>query len=363
MRRHKRLIGAAVLVFLAVVAAALYFAGGRPVITALFRDGAFGARIEMDTSFGYTAKKYDGGVLVLGKEGLCAVTNAGRKAWQISFPVTRPILDTGDRYAIAADRGSKTAILVASGRVKERIETDESIQTASVNRQGTFALVTEERGYKGRVKVYNNAGKEIYTWHSAAQDILSAAVSEDSKLLAVSVVNTEDLSKLCTVLLFRLDAKEPTVCDVGDENLVANLIFNGRELLAVGDESLYYFKGDGQQKFMLDYKGCDLQAYSFNKGGVLSLGFAGGAEGNRAEFYDTNGKKKGSCAVKGVIEDMDTFGRYTAINTAEGLLVVDSAGRVKTERDMEIAAQQIFLCGSRNRMFIISGVSAGMYIL
>ncbi len=356
----------AVFALLLVALLLWYFIGGRPSVTGLFRDGAYGAQIELDTSFGYATRKYNGGVAVFGKEGIVGIANSGRQAWEIDFPVTNPILSCSGRYVLAAERGGKKLILAAGGNVRQEMETDETILYASVNSKGAFAVVTEERGYKGRVKVYDVRGKELYAWHSADQNILSAAVSEDNRKLAVSVVNMTDLSRLCTVLQFDLQETSPRILDVGNENLVANIVYNGSELLAVGDEALYYFKKDGTEKFRLDYGGRELQKYSFYPGGVLCMGFWGGAGGSAAavEFYDLNGNCKGSCAVSGTISGMDTFGRYAVVATQDGLMVIGQNGKVKArQEETGIGAEKIFLCGSRNRVFLLSGISAGMYIL
>ncbi len=364
-KRLRRLIALGSMVILLILTVILYFGGGKPVLTAVFRDGAYGTRIEIDTSFGYAIRKYDGGVAIFGKEGILAITNAGRKAWEKEFPATNPILSANGSFVLAADRGGKSAILLADGKEKRRIETKDSILSVDVNAKGNFLLVTEERGYKGCVRLFNSAGKEIYTWHSAEQNILSAAVSEDGKQLAVAVVNTEELSKLCTVFLFKINDTTPKALAINDENLAIELIFCGRELMVIGDESVHCFKEDGTKKFVIDYAGRDLQAYSFYSDGVLALGLSGNSSinGNIAEMYDTNGKLKGSYQAKGTITCMDSYGKYVAVNTTEGLTVVDSAGRVKSENTLEIATQEVFLCGSRNRVFIISGISAGMYIL
>ncbi len=355
-------------VFVLLLAALLlwYFLGGRPSVAGLFRNGAYGAQIELDTSFGYAAQKYNGGVAVFGKESIVGIANSGRKAWEIDFPATNPILSCGGRYILAAERGGNKLILTAGGKVRQEMETDEEILFASVNSKGAFAVVTKERGYKAGVKVYDGKGRELYAWHSAEQNILSAAVSEDNKKLAVSVVNMTDLSRLCSVLQFDLQETSPRILDVGNENLVADVIYNGSELMAVGDETLYYFKKDGTEKFHLNYGGRELQKYSFYPGGVLCMGFWGGQEGSAAavEFYDLNGNRKGSCAVSGTISGMDTFGRYAVVTTQEGLLVIGQNGKVKAHQsETGIGAERIFLCGSRSRVFLLSGISAGMYVI
>ncbi len=342
-----------------------YFLGGRPAVMGLFQNGTYGTQIELDTSFSYATQKYNGGVAVFGKDGIVGISNAGRKSWKIDFSVTDPILSCSGRYVLAAERGGYKLILSSGGNIKQEMTMDEKIISASVNRKGTFAVVTEERGYKGRVKVFSANGKELYAWHSAEQNILSAVVSEDSRNLAVSVVNMSDLSRVCSVYRFDMKETSPRILDVGNENLSANLIFSGNELIAIGDEALYCFKSNGEQKFKIDYAGRELQKYSFYPGGILTLGFWGGQEDSSSavEFYDLNGNLKGTCPVSGAISAMDTFGRYAAITTRDGLLVIGQNGKVKAEETAAFGTQKVFLCGSRSRVFLLSGTNAGMYVL
>jgi len=360
----KKWIHVGVFVVLLAVLLAWYFSDGRPAVTGLFRNGSYGTQMELDSSFSYAAGKYNGGVAVCGKNSIVGINNGGRKAWEVEFSATVPILSCNGRYVLAAEQGGRKLLLLSGGRVRYEMETREEIITASVNSKGVFAVVSEERGYKGCVRVYNSKGNELYAWHSAEQNILTAAVSEDSKKLAVSVANMTDLSRVCTVLQFDMDETTPRMLTVGDENLTANLVYNGTELTAIGDEALYYFKSDGTEKFRLDYAGRELQKYSFYSGGVLCLCFKGGQSGGASsvEFYDSNGKMKGSCMVDEAVSALDTFGTYAVVTTQSGFLIVSQNGAVRARRDEGISAERIFMCGGRNRLFLLSGISAGMYI-
>ena len=280
---------------------AVYLMSGRPHVSGLFRDGAYGTVLELDSSFNYAVQKYNGGVAVFGKEGVWGITNSGQKAWSVDFPCTDPILSAGGRYVLAAERGGQKLKLIAGRKVTQEMTTDDEIITASVNKKGTFAVVTKERGYKGRVNVLSASGKQLFAWHSAEQNILAVAVSEDNTKLAVSVVNMQDPSKVCTVYQFDLKETSPKSLAVGNENLISNLIYNGNELVAVGDEALYCFKADGAESFKIDYKGRELQKFSFYSGGVLAMGFRDGGSGASVCFYDMHGREKGSHFISGEI--------------------------------------------------------------
>ncbi len=72
---------------------------------------------------------------------------------------------------------------------------------------------------------------------------------------------------------------------------------------------------------------------------------------------------KGSCPVSGAVSAMDTFGNYALVSTQGGTLVIGRDGKVKGDAQMLVSGKTVFLCGSRNRIFHLSGTSAAMYIL
>ncbi len=362
--RIKKPLYFGVLAFLLVILSVWYFLGGRPSILGLFKNGAYGDSVQMDTSFTYVSQKFNGGVALFGKDNIVGISNAGRQAWKIPFSVTDPILSCSGRYVLAAERGGTKVLLIAGGKVKHELQTTGEVITASVNSKGAFVIVMKERGFKALVKVYNAKGKELFAWHSAEQNILSAVLSEDSKNLAVAAVNMKDLSKLSTVMQFDVRDTVPHVLDVGDENLVSNLLYNRGELVAVGDEALYCFKSDGAQKFKLDFGGRELQKYSMYPGGTLALAFRGTTGGGSSvEFYDTHGNLKGASPIGGAVTSLDTFGKYAVVTAQTELYVIGQNGRIVSKRLLDAVASRAFLCGSRNRFFLLSGTQASMYIL
>ncbi len=342
-----------------------FFLDGRPAILGLFKSGTYGNKLELDSTMTYAVQKYNGGVAVFGKDRVCGISNSGKMAWNFDFSATEPILSTAGKYILAAERGGNRLLLISGGKIKYEHNTENEILTASVNKKGTFSVVTKERGYKGCVKVYDIKGKELYAWHSASQNILSSAISEDGKKLSVAVVNTEDISRMCTILEFDMKQTVPKKLEVGDENLVANILYNKNLLLAIGDETLLCFDADGKQKFSMDYKGKTLIKYSIYSGGVLALAFRSEENGNNSviEFYDMNGKQKGSCVINGRVTSMDTFGKYAAVTTPSSVYVISQKGKIRAERTVESMVQRVFLCGSRNRMFFVTGTYASMYVL
>ena len=367
MRRNKmqkKPLFTFLVLILILALALLYFVSGRPALQGLFQSGEYGASLELDTSFVYAAQKYTGGVAVFGKEGIVGISNLGKQVWEVDFPVTDPILSCSGGYVLAAERGGQTLRLLSGGKVRQEMEMENDIISASVNRKGTFAVVTKERGYKGCVQVFSKRGKPLFKWHSAEQNILSAVVSEDNKKLAVSVVNMTDLSRMCTVLQFDMRETSPQVLEVGNENLVANLQYNGNELICIGDEALYCFKNNGTEKFHMDYAGRKLQMYSFYPGSLLTLGFWSGEQdgGSVVEFYDTNGRKRGGHTVYGALAGLDIYGKFAVVTTAEEIMVLGANGKVKLQKEEEHGMQKAFLCGNRNRVFLLSGNLGSMYI-
>lgn len=363
--RIKKPLYIAVFALLLVFLLLWYFLGGKPSLLGIFKNGSFGEKVKLDSSFTYVSAKYSGGVAVFGKDAVFGISNSGQKNWDVPFTVSDPVLSACGKYVLAAERGGKRVLLISGGKVKHESEMNGEIITASVNKKGVFAVVMKERGFKGLVKVFNSKGKELFAWHSAEQNIMNVAVSEDSKRLAVSVVNMKDLSKLTTLLQFDMKETVPEVLDVGDENLVSTLLYNKGELIAVGDEALYCFKKDASQKFRIDYSGREIQKFSMYAGGTMAMIFRGADDGSGStvEFYDGLGRIKGSMPVNGNITSLDSFGNYAVVAAQNELYVIRQNGKIVSHRTLESSASRAFLCGSRNRIFLISGMHAGMYIL
>ncbi len=363
--RIKKPLYIAVFALLLIFLLLWYFLGGKPSVLGLFKNGEFGERVKLDSSFTYVSAKYSGGVAVFGKDAVFGISNAGQKNWQIPFTVSDPILSASGKYVLAAERGGSRVLLISGGKVRQEAEMEGAIITPSVNKKGAYAVVMKERGFKGLVKVFNAKGKELFAWHSAEQNILSVALSEDSKRLAVSVVNMKDLSKLTTLLQFEMKETVPEVLDVGDENLVSTLLYNKGDLIAAGDEALYCFNKDGSQKYRLDYSGREMQKFSMYAGGIMAMIFRGADDGsgNTVEFYDGLGRKKGSASVSGNISSLDTFGNYAVITAQNELYVIRHNGKIIAQRTLDNSANRAFLCSSRNRIFLMGGSHVGMYIL
>lgn len=355
----------AVLGILLVLLILWYFLSGMPSILGLFKNGAYGEHVKLDSSFTYVSAKYSGGAAVFGKDSVFGISNAGKKSWQIPFTASDPILSANGGYILAAERGGSRVLLISGGKVRKELETEGAIITATVNRKGAFAVVMKERVFKALVKVYDKKGKELFGWHSAEQNVLSVALSEDSKRIAISAVNMKDLSKLSTILQFDLRDTVPESFDVGDENLVSSILYNRGELVAIGDEALYCFKKDGAVKFRIDYEGRELQKSSIYSGGTLVLLFKGAEDGSGGtlEFYDAKGMQKGVYSVEGKVTALDTFGKYAVVTTQNEMYVVLQNGKLITKRELQVSASRALLSGCRNRIFLISGSYAGMYIL
>lgn len=353
-------------VILAVAAIFLFRFLGNPFLG--FKRGHYGERLELDSASSYASAKYTGGVALFGKDGIRGISNTGRIAWTVDFSSSQPVLIASGEYLLAAERNGKALKLIKGGREKCSLSIDGNMIACNVNRNGYFVVVSTERGYKAKVTAYDKKGQSLYTWHSAENNVISCAISDSGKIMALSVLNSENPKEISNVMIFDIKGDDIVTAAANENNLISNVIFYGNKILAVGDRGSIYYSYSGEIRKTIDYKGRTLQEFSCYSDGILAMGFnkidnGDYHAGSVVEVYDSNGKMTGSARTDSDISFLDTYGRYVLVNTESGVSVINSGGDVVSNAELTSGAFDAYMCGSRNRLFLMSGTVAGIYIL
>ena len=90
---------------------------------------------------------------------------------------------------------------------------DGTLLSARVNDSGWLAVTAQQSGYKGSVTVYNvnsTSRKEIIQLNFSSVFVADAAVSPDSKTVAVITIGQENGSFFSQLLLYPVDSSEPS---------------------------------------------------------------------------------------------------------------------------------------------------------
>ena len=300
------------------------------------------------------------------KDGVKYFTSMGDQKWSDTFNMSSPALVQEGDYLAVGDMGGKTVRVYNKEGILYDLQAEGSPVQFALNESGYLSLITKnENSY--RIRIYNAKGSLLKERVEESSGIypLSSDVSDDSRVFAVSYMDTTDISPIGRVLLFYINAEDSEeftdsmFAAVEKTNEIIPVISyrkNGA-LAVISDVAVYGIGSDGSELWSYPLENTIDQAAMGNKEYiVLALGDSvadkDGREKGTVCWLDGSGKEKASfetgesvtyllAAEKGVVigNDRSYTGvthsgseswNYTATADMSDLIPMEKLNRVMT---------------------------------
>ena len=167
-------------------------------------SGSEDGEVHFDTASGGNTVVFKDGFAHATVEKLIITDKNGTEFQNIQLGFRKPMISANNRYVLAYDSGGVGLMVTDSFSVLFETTLEDPIITARMNKNGSFAVVTEGDGFLAKVYVFNASFKEIYRYRSMNRYILDAVVAENDKALAVSAVNIEGADIVPEIMYFKL---------------------------------------------------------------------------------------------------------------------------------------------------------------
>ncbi|MBQ6824925.1 MAG: hypothetical protein IJP27_09750 [Clostridia bacterium] len=167
-------------------------------------SGSEDGEVHFDTASGGNTVVFKDGFAHATVEKLIITDKNGTEFQNIQLGFRKPMISANNRYVLAYDSGGVGLMVTDSFSVLFETTFEDPIITARMNKNGSFAVVTEGDGFLAKVYVFNASFKEIYRYRSMNRYILDAVVAENDKALAVSAVNIEGADIVPEIMYFKL---------------------------------------------------------------------------------------------------------------------------------------------------------------
>lgn len=311
--------------------------------------------------------------LLCTKDGVKYYTSVGAQKWSDTFSMTSPTLVQEGDFVAVGDMGGKTVrVYNKEGMVYELQAGGSPVQFA-LNETGYLSLITKnDSSY--RICVYNRKGKLLKERVEESKGIypLSSDVSDDSRVFAISYLDTTDISPMGRVLLFYINAEDGenftdsmfAAVEKTDEIIPVISYRKNGALAVISDRAVYGVGSDGGELWNYPLENTVDQAALGNKEYIvlaLEDGVANkdGREKGTVCWLDGSGNEKGSfasgesvtyllAAEKGIVvgNDRDYTGvtysgneswNYTAITDLNDLIPMEKLNRVMAVGKNEIS--------------------------
>lgn len=241
----------------------------------------------------------------------------------ISFSGDKPTVKMCDNNLLIMHKGSNKALFV-NGNKNIPINCDSTILTGAVNKNGHFALVTDEKGFKAQIIVYNKNGKEIFKWHSAENYITNIDISDSNDTVIATTADYKDAKLKSKILIFNTSKELPKEIELDNMAISINFLSKTKFVVA-GNESISSYSTSAKKLWEKSYDGKHLLAYKLKNNKIaLSLGIANLAtETNSIYLLNENGKEISVYENKGDIVNLDILANDVLIAGKRELKVAD----------------------------------------
>ena len=274
----------------------------------------------------YQTAPYNNEILLLGGDGIRAVSTSGNTSWTISERSNNPYMHIAGSYILLADLNGKTLSVYRGSAHLYTIKTGNTIKTAKVSSDGSSAVLTEEIGFKGLVTVYGSNGGEIYKWYSGEGYILDIALS--AKVLAVSQMLSNNDAASSSIFIIDIESGHTPASLTRDDEIISALKFsNGGRLIAVSTKEMLGIEKDGTVKFTISFGGRSLSTFNIDNDNNMVVALTGAQNNIRLEMYNRDGRKRGECQINNDVRNISVSGDYILVNELRDVLKISPSGR------------------------------------
>lgn len=273
------------------------------------------------------AELFAGGLAVADSDTLYVARPGGLHQLTLQLGYAHIALDTSEDYILAYDRGG-TGLTVTNGLAPLELDWGDNkltspILNASMGRDGSFAVVTDEAGYKTAVRVFNKDQQLTYKWLTSEYYVQSAAVSPDGRRMAALAFRQNGTTLEGKLLLFDLGRQDIAAeCSLGTSLGVEVRFLNDTVAAAVCDTGAYLVNLRGDAFCTESYPASDLIGFSFDDGAV-ALARRSYTKSARSEITVllANGHMTGPLATGEELTGLSLAGGRLALLTTAGLHV------------------------------------------
>jgi len=299
-----------------------------------FTVDEYSFEVGRDRAFAHTG----GSIAVIGSLGVQVLDSDGRETLRDSFRASRPaITEAGDRF-LAFDIGGGSVRVFNASRVFSSIETEGAVVSASINQNGWFCIVAQDRGSsRGTVTVYNGIGVGSYEVNMASGIAISAQLSPDNKSLAILNLIRAG-SRITFYHGIDTSKDDPDLQFEFPDGLIIDIRYlSNTDLLAISTDSLFIVDRFGDSRTLYDYSGKRLGGYALGDDFIAlhlydyGLGYSG-----RLLILNFDGTIIGEIESDREIVSMSSCGNALTILRSDGITFLS-----KTLEELPISGDNI----------------------
>ncbi len=311
-------------------------------------NSIIGSRIKSDEDTKSVVLEYD----VKGRPAFCAYGNTlikctgdhvigldtnGREMWSVPVSVTDPLLKTNGSELLVTGIGSKEVYVIKGESIKWSAKFEENILNAHISKDGYVTVVSEAKGYKGQVRVFDPVGIEMFKRFVAENFVLTAEVSPSGNQFLINYIDASGIEAVSHIDFFNINEimngqKKPVAGIVLNEKDIFPFIWqlDDDSFFTVGSSTVAYFDRERDKKWSAQYG----KIYSSGVVRNKYLAVAAVESGSRKvsdlkiSILNTRGDEIASYPVEEEVKNIQVHDDIIAVNTGREVHVINDKGEL-----------------------------------
>ncbi len=177
---------------------------------------------------------------VLTDTSIIAYSNSGKIVINELHGFSNPILSVSETRAIVYDQGGKNLYVYNLAGKIHTLETKHEIITASISRNGDFAVATHSDSYTSVVNVYDKNCKNLFTWNSAKDIVNNVLVNNAGNKLAVTTFTAVAGQYSSKMMILNFESADPLHTIQLDNSVPLSLINTGKGISVIMPDKYKY---------------------------------------------------------------------------------------------------------------------------
>ena len=270
----------------------------------------------------------------------------------ISHKYDHPVMQSNSGRVLLYDEGGNKFKVQSKTRTLYEKETKYMILTGSLGKDGSVAIATRAEDAQSMLTVYNSKEKEIFVWKCAKENIISCDVSDNGKLIAVSVLGVENGSVYSKVYIFDKKKDSPKASFTYQDSAVSSIRFLSNETLFVlGNNICSVIKDGKEEQVNVSVNTPYMIHISDNNTAVLVLSKYSSTTQKLVNVYDKSGRELFSNEIDGLVKSVSTDGKYVGVLTDNNVQIYNMKGERVGSASVNTDAEKVIVSGRNTYVY------------
>ncbi len=329
----KKVLVAGIILVALVLSVLLYFGRGT-CATCFTSTGAknnFTVNIIGSYADAGNFQKLPNGICYASDTDFVSLDGRGNTLYTTQHGFAHPVMKVKDDRVLTYDLGSNSYAFYCEKNGYTEAESEYKIYLADITSDGSYAFVTEAKGYNAKFSAYSADNKIKYGYSFAEYYITSMALNSDATGAVVCGVSTNNGAQESVIYVLDFTKEEPVA-----KHVVSDFVFDcdylsGSSVCAVGSSATYVCNSSKFSKIQkVSYNGMLLTTYDINSDigvAAVSLSRSGDGRNCNIEYINTSGKTEKIIETEHAVTSIDTYKDRFILSDSSNLYLYRSNGK------------------------------------